>query len=427
MLDRPIADLAARLRRGEVSPVELARASLERIEHDAALGAYVTVTRETALEAARTAESELRSGSDRGPLHGLPVAVKDNVDTAGIATTGGSAALRGRVPAVDAAAWARWHAGGAVLVGKTSLHELAYRAPHPDLPMARNPHDPSRTPGGSSSGSAVAVAAGHVVAALGTDTGGSVRVPAALCGVVGVKPSRDVISRDGVIPLSRSLDAVGLLARDAGDALAALGALAAVPPAAMSALHVAVVSDTPSCAPCVREALARAADAVAGAGHAVAPRAMPALDAWRRVHRRIIGHEAYAEHAGRLDRTGPLFRQAVLAGGAITDIDYAAALRERSALRAEDLLGDADALLLPTTSDVAPPLDPATGRAAGDVDLTRWTFVANVFDLPAISVPAGEHAGLPVAVQIVGRRGGEATLLALAAVVERTARAAVPA
>lgn len=423
MLDHPIAELASLLRRGEVSPVDLALASLERIERDAALYAYVTVTRDVALAAARAAEAELRAGRDRGPLHGLPVAVKDNVDTAGVPTTGGTAALRDRVPRSDAAAWSRWRDAGAVLVGKTSLHELAYRAPHPELPMARNPRDRSRTPGGSSSGSAVAVAAGHVVAALGTDTGGSVRVPAALCGVVGVKPSRDVIERDGVIPLSRSLDAVGLLARDPADALAALRALAPVPAPPASPARVAVASDVPSCAPCVRDALARAADALAAAGHVVVRHPALTLDRWRRIHRRILGHEAYVEHHRLLERSGPLFRQALLVGAATTDAEYAAALRERSELRPGDLLGDADVLLLPTAPDVAPPLDAATGRAAGGPDLTLWTFVANVFDLPAVSVPAGEHDGLPVAVQLVGGRGSETTLLALAGVVHRAARA----
>ncbi|MDE3113600.1 MAG: amidase [Chloroflexota bacterium] len=418
MLDRPIAELAALVRRREASPSGLVRASLERIERDAALGAYVTVLADDALAAARVAEAELGAGRDRGPLHGLPVALKDNVDTAGIPTTGGSAALRDRVPAADAVAWSRWRAAGAVLVGKTSLHELAYRAPHPSFPFARNPRDPARTPGGSSSGSGVAVAAGHVVAALGTDTGGSVRIPAALCGVVGIKPSRAFVERDGVIPLSRSLDAVGVLARDAADALAALRALAPLAPAAASPRRVSLVAEPPSCAPCVRDALTRAADALASAGHAVTRRAAPDLDAGRRIHRRILGHEAYAEHHALLERTGPLFRQALLVGAAVSDADYAEALRARGALRADDLLGDADVLLLPTTSDVAPAIDLASGRAVGDPDLTRWTFAANLFDLPAVSVPAGEHDGLPVAVQLIGRPGSEAALLDLARCVQ---------
>lgn len=416
MLDRPIAELARVLRRGDLSPVELARESLSRIDRDRTLGAYVTVTADLALAAALVAERELRSGPDRGPLHGLPVAVKDNIDTAGIRTTGGSAALRDRVPATDAVAWSRLRSAGAILVGKTSLHELAYRAPHPAFPMARNPHDPSRSPGGSSCGSGVAVAAGHVVAALGTDTGGSVRQPAAFCGVVGIKPSRSAIARDGVIPLSRSLDAVGLLARDPADALVALRAVSETVGDAVAPVRVALADD-PSVAACVREALEHAAAALASAGNAVERQALPSIDRWRRLHRRILGYEAYAEHGHLLDETGPLFREAVLVGAAVTEAEYASALGERDDLRPEELLGDADILLLPTVPDVAPPLDTATGRPACDADLTRWTFLANVFDLPSVSVPAGERGGLPVAVQLVGRPGSEATLLALASVV----------
>ncbi len=416
MLDRPIAELAGLLRRRDLSPVDLARESLSRIGRDRALGAYVTVADDEALAAALVAERELGSGHDRGPLHGLPVAVKDNIDTAGIRTTGGSAALGDRVPASDAAAWSRLRSAGAVLVGKTSLHELAYRAPHPAFPMARNPHDPSRAPGGSSCGSGVAVAARHVVAALGTDTGGSVRQPAAFCGVVGIKPSRSAIPRDGVIPLSRSLDAVGLLARDPADALAALGAVSEPAGDAVAPVRVTLADDT-SVGACVREALEGAAAALASAGSAVERTPLPSIDRWRRLHRRILGYEAYAEHGHLLEKTGPLFREAVLVGAAVTEAEYASALAERDELRPEDLMRDADVLLLPTVPNVAPPLDVATGRPTGEADLTRWTFLANVFDLPAVSVPAGDHGGLPVAVQLIGRRGSEATLLALACVI----------
>ncbi|HZC30492.1 MAG TPA: amidase [Gaiellaceae bacterium] len=412
--DLSIAELGARLRGRQLSPLDLIRASLERIEADRALNAYVTVTATAALESARRAEAELRSGRSRGPLHGLPAAVKDNIDTAGVPTTGGTPSLRDRVPSQDASVWGRLREAGAVLVGKTGLHELAYRAPHPAFGAARNPYDAARAPGGSSSGSAVAVAAGHAVAALGTDTGGSVRQPAAFCGVVGIKPGRSVLPRDGVIPLSRSLDAVGVIARDPEDARTVLAALAPLASDTRRPLRIGVVAEDQAMAPAIHRAIVSAAGRLAAGGHRTLPAALPPLERLRTLHRTILLAEAYTEHHALLDRTGPLFQQAVGRGASIGGAELARALRERDALRPEALLGEADALLLPTAPDVAPLIDAATGRAAADTDLNRWTFLASLFDLPAISVPAGEHEGLPLAVQLVGRPGGEGALLDLA-------------
>ncbi len=416
MIDRGIADLAALLRCGELSPVELVRESLARIARDRALNAYATVLGDRALAAARHAERELAAGRDRGPLHGLPVAVKDNIDTCGVRTTGGSRALRDRVPARDAPVWARLRRAGAILVGKTNLHELAYRAPHPDFGPVHNPHRPGRSPGGSSSGSGAAVAAGHVVAALGTDTGGSVRQPAAFCGVVGLKPARAVLSRTGVIPLSRSLDACGLLARDVADAAIVLEVLAPQARPARGAVRIgaARAPDDPPLADAVASALARAAERFTAARHVVSEHALPPLAPLREVHRTILLAEAFAEHRDKRDAVGPRFREALGQGSRISAAALAAARRARRGLDVGALFGANEVLLLPVTPDVAPLLDPLTGAAETDVDLNRWTFLANFADLPAVSVPVGAHEGLPLGVQLVGHRGAEALLLDLA-------------
>ncbi len=414
-LERGIAELAALLRRRELSPVEIVGESLARIDADRRLNAYATVLHDEAPAAARAAERELRDGRDRGPLHGLPIALKDNIDAAGVRTTGGSRAYRDRVPARDAAVWARLRRAGAILVGKTNLHELAYRAPHPDFGPVHNPHRYGYAPGGSSSGSGAAVAAGHVVAALGTDTGGSVRQPAAFCGVVGLKPSRAALPRAGVIPLARSLDVVGILARDLDDTRIVLDALAPARPwSGAMRIGLSRAPDDLPLSPAVADALEAAAATLARAGHAVSAHALPPLAPLRELHRRILHAEAFAAHRDRLEDTGPLFREAVLEGSRITADGYAAALRARKRLDVDALFGGHDVLLLPVTPDVAPPLDPATGRAATPVDINRWTFLANFADLPAVSVPVGMSDGLPVGVQLVGRRGAETLLLEIA-------------
>ena len=412
-LDRPIAELAALVGRREVSPVELVREALARIERDNGLGAYITVRAKGALDDARRAEQQV----PRGPLHGLPVALKDNIDTADVRTTCGSTSLAQRVPARDAVAWARLRRTGAILVGKTSLHEFAYAAPHPSFPVARNPHAPDHAAGGSSSGSAVAVAAGHVVAALGTDTGGSVRQPAAFCGVVGVKPTNDRIRLDGIFPLAPTLDCVGVLARDASDAALVLRELGISSRRRPTRRRVAVaVADIP-----VDPEIASALDALAGRAGAAGTVRLPDLPTLHRVHRTILRYEAYRVHHERLragaDGYGPLLRAALEDGAAVSGAEYATACHERA--RAAGLVAaamrDVDAVLLPAVPCVAPPLDAAAGRANSAHVLTRWTFLANLCGLPAVAFPVGRHHGLPIALQLIGRAGDELALLGLVA------------
>ena len=229
-----IDEAARRLRAREVSAVELTRESLRRIHAGQPnLNAFITITDELALEQARRADDELARGVDRGPLHGIPYALKDAFTTRGIRTTLGSKIFADYVPDHDSAVYAKLTAAGAILTGKTGLHELAYgiTSNNPHFGAIRNPRDPARTPGGSSGGSGAAVAAEMVFFAMGTDTGGSIRIPAAFCGCVGLKPTRELVSRRGLMPLSFTLDHAGPLARSAFDAELVLRAIAEVPAA----------------------------------------------------------------------------------------------------------------------------------------------------------------------------------------------------
>ena len=238
-----IVELAPRLRRKEVSPVELTRACLDRIEKlNPALNAFITVTAESALAEARAAEIEISRGEWRGPLHGIPVALKDLIDTAGTRTTAASALYQNRVPAEDAEVVRRLRRAGAVILGKNNLHEFAYGGSSlvSFFGDVHNPWNAAHIAGGSSGGSAAAVAAGLCYAAIGTDTAGSIREPAALCGCVGIKPTYGRVSARGVIPLSWSLDHVGPLAATVGDAAVVLQAIAGYDPLDVCSVDVPV-------------------------------------------------------------------------------------------------------------------------------------------------------------------------------------------
>jgi amidase len=228
----PLTELSRRIRDRTVSPVEAARAVLDRIRSfDSSLHAYLTVLEERAISRAAEAEREIRAGRWRGPLHGVPVAVKDLCETAGIATSCASRVLRGWIPEHSATVVERLEAAGAVLLGKLNLTEFAVAWYHPELPVPQNPWDPSLWPGASSSGSGVATAAGLCFGSLGTDTGGSIRFPSAACGIVGLKPTYGRVSRRGVFPLGESLDHIGPMTRTVADAAAMLAVIAGHDPA----------------------------------------------------------------------------------------------------------------------------------------------------------------------------------------------------
>ncbi|NRQ38750.1 amidase [Nonomuraea sp. NN258] len=427
---RTLTELARDLRAGLTSAAELTERALDAIaERDPELNAFVTVDADGARAAARAADAELAAGTWHGPLHGVPVAVKDLIMTAGLRTTAGSRHFAEHVPDSDATCVARLRRGGAVIVGKTTTHEFAY-GPTGDRSAngpSRNPHDPARMSGGSSGGSAAAVAAGLVPLALGTDTGGSVRIPAALCGVAGFKPAYGAISAAGVFPLSLSFDHVGVLAGDARDCLLAYRALADDP----SGVADPVPGD-------VRVAWLDPAGFFAGdprvvdvarqlAGDVPEVRLPDGLaDGLRETYTVIQSCETSAVHAERLTGAPELFDAEVLerlSAAALTPgwrLVRAMNARPVLAALADALFDRHDVLALPTVPITAPPLGlreseldgrPIAVRAA----LLSLTSPWNVLKLPALTVPAGTVDGLPVGLQFVCRPGDEHLLFAAAA------------
>ncbi|TMS00537.1 amidase [Nonomuraea basaltis] len=442
---RTIAGLAADLRERRATSAELAERALDAIAAlDPVLNAFVTVDAVGALAAARRADEELAGGTDRGPLHGVPVAVKDLIMVAGLPVTMGSRHFAGHVPDADAECVARLRRAGAVIVGTTTTHEFAY-GPTGDRSAAgpaRNPWDPARMTGGSSAGSAAAVAAGLVPLALGTDTGGSVRIPAALCGVAGFKPAYGAIPADGVFPLSRTFDHVGVLAGDAHDCLLAYRCLAgpngqkeigpAHPARLGSPADLARPAGPEGTGP-VRVAWLdpaglfagdpRVVEAVRAASGALEEVRLPedVGAALRETYTAVQRCEAAAVHADRLAEAPELFDPEVLerlrAAAEVPGWRYVRAMDARAGLAEAvgALFGDHDVLALPTVPITAQPL----GRRETEIDgapvavlaaLLALTSPWNVLGLPALTVPAGTVNGLPVGLQLVCRPGRELLL-----------------
>ncbi len=446
-----IAELAPLVRAGAVSPVELTEEALARIEEDdGRANAFQLVLKDEARAAARRAEAEVARGEWRGPLHGIPVAVKDLLAMRGTVTTSGSKILARHVTRRDAAAVERLRAAGAVIVGKTRLSEFAYwpGSSNPHYGPTPNPRDPTRDAGGSSSGSAAAVARGMVWAALGTDTGGSIRIPAALCGVVGLKPTFGRASLHGCAPLAWSLDHVGPLARGVGDAALVLAAIAGpdardprtrhAPPFAMAEVpagpgeggsrgrprlpgaRVGVPRDLHLGAPladAVAASWARANRALERAGATLVEVDLDQIRLLRQVAALTLGVEAAARHAPllrtRYDDYGAFCRRRLVAAFTFSAQDFLGAQRLRRALRVgwDAACRRVDLLSLPCQPGVAPPLD-----TSGSTDLTN---VFNALGWPAVCVPCGvdEH-GVPLAAQLVAKPWDEATLLRAARAVE---------
>ncbi len=449
--DGPIAIWGRRLRAAECSPVELAERVLREIEADnAATHVFITIDREGALAAARAAAAELRRGYDRGPLHGIPVAIKDIVETAGLATTGGSRLRARHVPVRDAFVVARLRQAGAVIVGKANTHEFAAggTGENPHYGTARNPWDGGRVPGGSSSGSAVAVATGLVAGALGTDTGGSVRIPAHCCGIVALKPTYGRVSRAGVFPLAWSLDHVGPMTATVGDAAALLGAIAGQDPedATTSPLPVpdfgARLGEGPSLRgtrigipegwldaavqPGVKAAFERALRALQSLGAELHACTLPPPGELAPVNRAIAFAEGTAYHWADLNERGELYgpdvRARKEAGRLVSGVQYLQAQRLRAQLcrQVGALLRErADVIATPTLPIVAP-------RLGEGGDVIRFTAWVNLLGLPAVSVPCGLADGLPVGLQLIGRAFREGPLLRVAAAYEQ-ARGPFPA
>jgi aspartyl-tRNA(Asn)/glutamyl-tRNA(Gln) amidotransferase subunit A len=433
-----IADVAGMLRDGTTDAMELLERTLEAVRRvQPALNAFVTVDERGARAAAGRARDELARGFDRGPLHGIPVAVKDIIDTAGLLTTMGSRHFAGHVPDRDAEVVVRLRAAGAVVVGKTTTHEFAY-GPTGDRAAngpCGNPHDPSRMAGGSSAGSAAAVAAGLVPLAVGTDTGGSVRIPAALCGAVGLRPSFGAVPTAGVFPLSGSLDTVGPLANDVRDAALGWAVLSGTTveftPPALSELRIGLPAG--AWFDRLDDMVASAMDAflarLAQGGATIRRVPVPDATELREVYRDVQSAEAFAVHRDRLDAAPDLFdsevRDRLRAAGRVSAPQYAQALGRLTELRegAAARLNGVDFLLLPTVPVLAPPLGARDSDLGSDLGggwtsprdaLLAFDTPWSVLGLPAMSVPVPGAAPLPVGAQLIGPPGGDAALLAAA-------------
>jgi aspartyl-tRNA(Asn)/glutamyl-tRNA(Gln) amidotransferase subunit A len=411
-----VSEAARRIREGTVSPVDLVDACLARIDQlDGRLHAWVHVDAEGARTTARERAAEARAGHIRGPLHGVPIGVKDIIDVTGMPTTGGARPWAHTRPTADATAVARLRAAGAIVLGKTATTEFAYRDPAP----TRNPWNLDHTPGGSSSGSGAAVGARMVPLALGSQTVGSVLRPAAYCGVVGVKGTHGLVPVDGVIALAWSLDHVGVLARTVADAALGLGIMAGrlFGPEVSAPPRLAFASELVARAePALAASLRAAADLFARAGAHVTEVKLPRSFAEHAAAGLLVleaeaaayHDEAYAKHAAEF---GKEIRALVETGRQRTATAYVKANRARLRFRDDvmELLAGHHALISPTAPAPAPP-----GLAwTGDATLCApWSYAG----VPSITLPSGlSSAGLPLAVQLTSAAGAEESMFSAAA------------
>jgi aspartyl-tRNA(Asn)/glutamyl-tRNA(Gln) amidotransferase subunit A len=432
-----IEQFGRRLRARELTSVRATEECLRRIEADnPRLNAFIRVMAGEALQQARQADQELGAGQDRGPLHGVPISIKDLLDIKGVPTTAASRVREGHIADRDAPTIAHLRMAGAVFLGKTNLHEFAFGTTNEDSAFgpARNPHDPTRSPGGSSGGSAASVVAGMALATIGTDTGGSIRIPAAACGIVGLKPSLGEVSIDGVVPLSRTLDHIGPLAQSVTDACllyhALLGDAHATPPAPMPThgMRLAVprkyfcdlLDDE------VRARFEETLERLRSAGVHIDDIEIHHAADIAPVYLHIVLGDGAAYHATTLETmpekyTTPV-RLRLEMGRYVLAEDYVRAMAGREQLRREvdAAMAQHDALILPTLPIPAPLIGAATARV-GSVDepvrnlMLRLTQLFNITGHPAISMPCGQtSAGLPCAVQLVGGRMQTDALLRVA-------------
>jgi aspartyl-tRNA(Asn)/glutamyl-tRNA(Gln) amidotransferase subunit A len=439
-----ISEASERIRTKELSPIELAESVLSRIAAvDEKVGAFAAVTADRARDDAATAEAEIARGGYRGPLHGIPAGIKDLYETAGIATTSSSAVRADYVPERDSAVAERLGAAGTVLVGKTHTHEFAYGA---ITPTTRNPWDLTRIPGGSSGGSAAAIAAGECLLGMGSDTGGSIRIPASICGTVGLKPTYGRVSRRGVASLSWSLDHVGPLTKTVRDAAVVMNSIAGydrsdpasvnVPVPDFSARLTAGVANltvgvptnyfTDRVDPEVTEAVASAVGVLESLGARVQPVTLPMTDYILPAEWGLMMPEASAYHQRMLREKAALYTEDVRtfleAGEFMLATDYINAQRARTLIQQSwrDLFSTLDVLVAPTIATVAAPADdPMVAWPDGTSESATETYVrfsapANVTGLPSLSVPCGFSTnGLPIGMQIMGKPFNEPLLFAV--------------
>jgi len=441
---RTITELAPLVASGQVTSTSLTEACLAEIAAKSEpLRAFITVTADEALEQAAALDKEFGGGHRRGPLHGIPISLKDLIDMRAVPTTAASALRHGHVARADAPVVKRLRAAGAVLVGKTNLHEFAFGTTSDDTAYGavRNPHDPSRSPGGSSGGSAVSIVTGMSVASIGTDTGGSIRIPSAACGTVGLKPTWGEVSARGVVPLSESLDHVGPLARSVADAwllylvLRGDGSAAHWPLPCRSAARgmrlgipkpyfLETLDDD------VRQRFAESLAWLRQAGAVTVDVVIPHSREIASVYSLVSLPEASAYHAITVadhpELYTPNVRLRVEMGRYLLGEDYVRAQHGRNVLRAEvdTALAGCDALALPTLPIPAPPIgalmmDVGASQQPVRNMMLRLTQLFNLTGHPAISLPMGTTAsGLPCGFQLVGRRFETEPLLAVASACE---------
>lgn len=443
LADGPISALAPRIASGDLSSADVTESCLERIAaENGRLNAFITILADAARVDAKRADVDIAAGRYRGPLHGVPISLKDLIDLAGAPTTAASRVLEGRVAAADAAVTARFRDAGAVFLGKCNLHEFAFGTTSEDSAFGpvRNPRDPMRGAGGSSGGSAAAVVTGMGFASIGTDTGGSIRIPAAVCGCVGLKPTVGELPSDGIIPLSRTLDHVGPIARSVADAWLLHHVMAGdrnPPPlqavtASAGALRLGLLKPyfmdvlDNDVEVAFGVALARLGDA----GVSISERAVRRASDIATVYLHLQLPEASAYHARTLEAHPDLYtapvRQRLEMGRYVLAEDYVRARDGAEALRrdVEAALEGVDALVLPTVPITAQPIGRTSLTVSGRTLpvralMLRLTQLFNITGHPAISLPCQTAAGgLPVGLQLVGRRGETPQLLMLAAAVE---------
>ena len=455
LISRPIHQLAPLLQKKEISPVELFNEAIERIHRlQPKLNSFITVTEEEGRKAATEAESEIRKGQYRGPLHGIPISIKDLFATRGVRTTAGSKVLAQWVPDYDATAVARLHQAGMVLVGKTHMHEFAYgvTSDNPHYGPALNPWDPTRVPGGSSGGSAAAVASSQCTASLGSDSGGSIRTPAAVCGVVGLKPTYGRVSRYGAIPLAWSLDHVGPLTKSVEDAAIMLSAIAGPDPKDPSAssrplpdyrqemrgeirgLRLGVPRQYffEHVDPEIQKLVSAAIHQLESMGATLVEVDIPDLENCSAMEAHITLAEATSYHEPYLKRQaddyGPGVRTNLEAGRYLLATDYVKSQRARTLLQGNfnQAFKHADVIVSPTL----PALPPLVGEVwvqSGNLRehvidaFLRFNIPFDLTGFPAISIPCGlGSTGLPIGLQIAGKAFDETTVLRVANAYEQS-------
>jgi Asp-tRNA(Asn)/Glu-tRNA(Gln) amidotransferase A subunit family amidase len=430
-----LSEAAADIRDGRITAVELVRDCLARVDAvDSKIEAWAFLDRDHALRQAGAADEARRAGTATGPLHGLPIGIKDIFDTGDMPTEFGSPLWSGRTPRRDAAVVARLRAAGAIIMGKTVTTEYAFYRPG----KTRNPHHPERTPGGSSSGSAAAVAAHMVPGAIGSQTNGSVIRPASFCGVVGFKPTHGLIPRSGALLLSRTLDHVGVFARTVGDAALLAEVLVgfdeedpdtrllARPPLAQVATSEPPLPPrfafvrTPAWPHAEPSTVAAFAELVGALGEAASEVELGAsferaIDLHRIVMDVEMAHNLHRDYEKGADQLSPVLRQLIERGRAHPAVEYMRALAGIAPLNRilDSVFDEYDALLTPAAPGEAPPLD-TTGNP---VFCSIWTYLGT----PAVTVPLLQsERGMPIGVQLVGRRGNDARLLRTANWLART-------